>query len=57
MKNVKIFGLLIIAILVASSVFAQGPPPLPATAAPLDGGITLALLAGAGIAVKKIWKR
>jgi len=58
MKTVKILGLIIAAIFVAPAVFAQGPPGFPApTGAPLDGGISLALLAGAGIAVKKLWKR
>jgi len=58
MKNYKILGLLAAAILVTPAiVFAQAPPNLPAVSAPLDGGISIVLLAGAGLAVKKIWKK
>jgi hypothetical protein len=58
MKNYKIiFGLLVAVILVAPAiVLAQPPLPQP-VAAPLDGGISIAILAGAGLAVKRIWKK
>jgi hypothetical protein len=57
MKNFKIISLLTSALLITPViVFAQPPLPGPVSA-PLDGGISIVLLTGAGLAVKKIWKK
>jgi len=56
-KSFKIISLLALAIFIAPIVvFSQPPLPAPVSA-PLDGGISIVLLTGAGLAVKKIWKK
>ena len=47
--------LFIVFVLVAGSVFAQGPPPPPPpTEVPIDGGIVGLLALAVGYAIKKI---
>ncbi|MFT6883101.1 MAG: hypothetical protein ACI83W_001740 [Marinoscillum sp.] len=40
-------------VLIATSAFAQGPPP----ATPIDGGLSLLLLAGGAYGAKKIMSK
>jgi len=58
MRNYKIiFCLLAATILVIPAVVLAQPPLPEPVSAPLDGGISIAILAGAGLAVKRIWKK
>ncbi len=57
MRNQKIKWLITVLLLILiTKVYAQpGFPSPPPTSAPLDGGILIALLAGLGIGIKKIY--
>jgi hypothetical protein len=46
--------LFIVFVLIAGSVFAQGPPPPPPPYVPIDGGILGLFILAIGYAVKKI---
>ena len=55
-KNYLKYTLLVVSLLVVSVSSAQGPPP-PPPSLPIDGGVGLLLVLGAGYAIKKLRKK